>query len=129
MVEHIYPASWMAEHLGCGSRKQCRDNSERFNRMEADMHNLYPALASINQARSNYQFGMIEGEVKEFGECDFERDTSDKIAEPRPIARGIAMMVWSETYSVEDRSAYPNCKSHSLRRLESSRNHHFHLGT
>ncbi len=47
-VEHIYPASWMAEHLGCGSRKQCRQNSERFNYMEADLHNLYPALPSIN---------------------------------------------------------------------------------
>ena len=87
-VEHIYPASWMAEYLDCGSRKQCRRSSERFNHMEADMHNLYPALPSINQARSNYQFGMIEGETREFGECDFERIKSARIAEPRPIARG-----------------------------------------
>ncbi len=87
-VEHIYPASWMSEYLDCGSRKQCRRSSERFNHMEADMHNLYPALPSINQARSNYQFGIIEGEAREFGECDFERDNSARIAEPRPIARG-----------------------------------------
>jgi len=87
-VEHIYPASWMAEHLGCGTRKQCRRGSERFNRMEADMHNLYPSLVSIKQARSNYQFGMIEGEVRKFGECDFERSNSERLAEPRPIARG-----------------------------------------
>ncbi len=87
-VEHIYPASWMAADLGCGSRKQCRHSSERFNHMEADMHNLYPSLVSINQARSNYQFAMIEGEAREFGECDFERDNSARIAEPRPIARG-----------------------------------------
>ncbi len=52
------------------------------------MHNLYPALPSINQARSNYQLGIIEGEVREFGECDFERDNSARIAEPSPIARG-----------------------------------------
>ncbi len=87
-VEHIYPASWMAEHLGCGSRKQCRRSSERFNYMEADLHNLYPSLVSINQARSNYQFGIIEGEAREFGDCDFERNNSARIAEPRPIARG-----------------------------------------
>ncbi len=31
---------------------------------------------------------MIEGEEREFGECDFERDMSDKIAEPRPITHG-----------------------------------------
>ncbi len=87
-VEHIYPASWMAAFLGCGTRKQCQKSSERFNRMEADLHNLYPSRADINRARSNFRFGMIEGEEREFGECDFERDTSDKIAEPRPVTRG-----------------------------------------
>ena len=87
-VEHIYPASWMAAFLGCGTRKQCRKTSERFNRMEADLHNLYPSRADINRARSNYRFAIIEGEEREFGECDFERDRSDKIAEPRPITRG-----------------------------------------
>ncbi len=87
-VEHIYPASWMADFLGCGTRRQCRQNSERFNRMEADLHNLYASRADINRARSNYLFAMIEGEDREFGECDFERDTSSRVAEPRPIARG-----------------------------------------
>ena len=28
--------------------------SERFNRMEADLHNLFPSLAEINGDRSNY---------------------------------------------------------------------------
>ena len=42
-VDHVYPASWMVAFLGCGSRKECRKTSERFNRMEADLHNLVPA--------------------------------------------------------------------------------------
>ncbi len=87
-VEHIYAASWMVPLLGCGTREQCQETSERFNRMEADMHNLYPARADINRARSNYLFAIIEGEDREYGECDFERDTTDRVAEPRPIARG-----------------------------------------
>ena len=89
-VEHVYPASWMKETAGCAgeSRTRCRQVSERFNRMEADLHNLYPALANINQARSNFLFGMIAGEDRDFGTCDFERDTTARIAEPRPIARG-----------------------------------------
>ncbi len=87
-VEHIYPASWMAAFLGCGTRDECRQNSEHFNRMEADLHNLYPSRADINRARSNYRFAMIEGELREFGECDFERNTSSRLAEPRPITRG-----------------------------------------
>lgn len=87
-VEHIYPASWMADHLDCGTRAECQRSSERFNHMEADLHNLYPSQANINRARSNYQFAMIEGEVREFGVCDFERDKVADTAEPRPIARG-----------------------------------------
>ncbi len=87
-VEHIYAASWIAAFLGCGTRDECHQNSERFNRMEADLHNLYPSRADINRARSNYRFAIIEGELREFGECDFERDTSSRLAEPRPITRG-----------------------------------------
>lgn len=87
-MEHIYPASWTASFVRCGAREQCRQNSERFNLMEADLHNLYTCRADINQARSNYRFGMIEGEEREFGQCDFERHTGERIAEPRPITRG-----------------------------------------
>ena len=86
-VEHIYAASWMGAFLGCGSREDCRRTSERFNHMEADMHNLYPARADVNRARSNYLFAIIEGEPGP-EECDFEHNTSSRVAEPRPIARG-----------------------------------------
>ncbi len=86
-VEHIYAASWMVPLLGCGTREQCQETSERFNHMEADMHNLYPARADVNRARSNYLFAIIEGEPGP-EECDFERNTTSRVAEPRPIARG-----------------------------------------
>ncbi len=87
-VEHIYPASWMAAFLGCGSRKECRKTNERFNYMEADLHNLYPARADIYQARSNFRFGTIRGEEREFGDCNFERDKDSHVVEPRPVTRG-----------------------------------------
>jgi deoxyribonuclease I len=88
-VEHVYPASWMANHLQCGSRKACRANSPRFNLMEADLHNLYPTRAGTNGARSNMTFGDVLGEASEFGnKCDFEIDTTNRIAEPPPDARG-----------------------------------------
>ena len=87
-VEHVYPASWMAVFLGCGSRKECRKTSERFNRMEADLHNLFPVRAEIKQARSNFRFAMIKDELREFGECNFERDMDSHVVEPRPVTRG-----------------------------------------
>ena len=85
-VEHVYPAASMAKHLGCGTRAQCQATSEAFNFMEADLHNLYPAVSFINNARSNHPFAEIEGEDHMFDSCDFER--ADKTVEPRPQARG-----------------------------------------
>jgi len=88
-VEHVYAASWMSAHLGCTSRTQCRQTSARFNHMEADLHNLFPARAGTNAARSNYTFGDVPGELREFGTtCDFEVDTDNDVAEPPPNARG-----------------------------------------
>ena len=87
-VEHVYPASWMLVTAGCPTetRKQCREKSPAFNFMEADLHNLYPAVSFINGARSNHPFAEIPGENHMFDSCDFER--VNKLVEPRPEARG-----------------------------------------
>jgi deoxyribonuclease-1 len=34
--------------------------------MESDLYNLAPAVGEINGLRSNYSFGMIPGEMREF---------------------------------------------------------------
>ncbi len=87
-IEHVFPASWMAYDLRCGKRKQCRESSAEFNRIEADLHNLYPSRSDVNKARSNYRFTIIPGEQRVFGQCDFEFDEKHRIAEPSPAARG-----------------------------------------
>ncbi len=80
-IEHVYAASWMVGHLGCTSRAQCQQTNARFNHMEADLHNLFPARAGTNGARSNRTFGEVAGELREFGTtCDFEIDTVNDIA-------------------------------------------------
>lgn len=84
-VEHVFAASWIADAIGCGTRKQCQKKSKRFNLAEADLHNLYPVWSKINSSRSNLEFGVVVDEKHRFG-CDFER--TNKIAEPRKIARG-----------------------------------------
>ena len=40
-VEHVFPMSWVTKPLDCGTRNQCRNNSDVFNKIEADLHNLY----------------------------------------------------------------------------------------
>lgn len=96
-IEHVFPASWMAAHLGCGTRKECQVAEDeaikvRFNHMEADLHNLYPAMTWANSKRSNHSFGLISGEDHYFENCDFEIGARSRdgatIIEPRPEARG-----------------------------------------
>lgn len=102
-VEHVLPMSWVTNALKCGTRTQCRENSKRFNLIEADLHNLFPARTDINDERSSYRFGIIEGEQRRYGKCDFEVDRRGRMAEPRPAARGEiarAMFYMSECYGI-----------------------------
>lgn len=87
-IEYIYPIMNIAAAMNCSSVEECRSSNGQFNRIEADLHNMYPALKYIVEAREDYKYGLINGEFREFFECDFEHDVHDKIVEPRPIARG-----------------------------------------
>ncbi|MFP4032136.1 MAG: endonuclease I family protein [Desulfococcaceae bacterium] len=79
-------------------RENARRKSREYRYMEADMHNLVPAVGLINQRRSNRPYGMIPGEPREFGRCDFE--VTSEAAEPTDsvrgdIARTVRYMVWA----------------------------------
>ncbi|GAI30817.1 unnamed protein product, partial [marine sediment metagenome] len=100
--EHIVPAhafgqsfpEWRNGHPECVNRKgkpfkdrNCtRKMVVKFRYMESDMYNLVPAVGEINGLRSNYSFGMIPGEKREFGNCDMEIE--NRKAEPPPEKRG-----------------------------------------
>ncbi|MBE9398024.1 endonuclease I family protein [Pontibacterium sp. N1Y112] len=88
--EHVMPAWAFGHQLQCwqdGGRKNCRKNPD-FKQMEADMHNLVPAVGEVNGDRSNYRFGMLEGEKRAYGSCDVEIDFKARKAEPAPYLRG-----------------------------------------
>lgn len=94
-VEHAFPANWFATALGCGTRDECQADNERFNHIEADLHNLWPAAAPANGARSNHSFANIPGTESIFSDCQMEKarstfdDTPTKwVIEPRRIAKG-----------------------------------------
>ena len=103
-VEHVFPMGWVMRELKCGDRKTCRRNSIRFNLIEADLHNLYPSKENINKDRSSYAFGIIKGERRQFGKCDFEIDRKKRRVEPREKVRGDiarAVLYMSEKYAIE----------------------------
>ena len=102
-IEHVFPMGWVTKALNCGKRSHCRKVSPRFNQIEADMHNLYPAQAKINKARSSYAYKILPGEPRHFGRCDFEIDEQKRRAEPRPEVRGDiarAMLYMHTTYDL-----------------------------
>ena len=84
--EHIVPAWHFGHQLQCwqnGGRMTCRQTNTKFRQMEADMHNLVPAIGEINGDRSNFKYGMIEGEARLYGKVNMEIAFSNKKAEPR----------------------------------------------
>lgn len=103
--EHIMPAWEFGHQLQCwhsstytngkgvekkiSARKNCIKTEPAFVRMESDMHNLRPAVGELNGDRSNYRYGMVNGEPREYGEnIDFEVDFKQRVAEPAPNVRG-----------------------------------------
>lgn len=101
-IEHVVPASWIGAGRTCWTKKICRDAKGRafkgrkcclaldpaFRSAYQDMHNLWPTIGEVNEVRSNYRFGIIDGERRDFGRCDIEIARKARLAEPRPEIRG-----------------------------------------
>lgn len=113
--EHIVPAHAFGNTRACWREQLCTDNNGNkyggrkccekidpvFNAMESDLHNLFPAIGELNADRSNYHFGLINGEPREYGACDFE--VSGKLVEPKEDIRGDiarAYFYMEKTYGV-----------------------------
>ena len=103
--EHIMPAYNFARHLSCwkeGGRKACK-KAPIFNEMEADMHNLVPAIGEVNADRSNFRYGADIPKVGQYGQCRFEVDFKAKRAYPREDVRGDIARIYfymSDKYNI-----------------------------
>ncbi|WP_290698470.1 endonuclease [Amphritea sp.] len=86
--EHVVPAWAFGHQRQCwqnGGRKACKKDPV-FRSMEADLHNLVPAIGEVNGDRSNYSFSQLEGEPRVYGRCDMEVDFKRRKVEP-PLER------------------------------------------
>lgn len=61
--------------------------SREFRRMQADMHNIFPALGAVNAARGNYSFRPLPDVPPAFGSCAMK--IARRHAEPPDRAKGI----------------------------------------
>lgn len=88
--EHVMPAHNFGKHLQCwkdGGRKACRKD-KTFKMMEADMHNLVPAIGEVNGNRSNYRFGANKPNVGQYGNCEVQVDFKAKRAYVKDSIKG-----------------------------------------
>lgn len=86
-IDHIYPMPRVYQQLQCGSRLRCKqEKPEKYNRIEADMHNMYPASGELVISRMDTVFGEVEADESRYENCDFERRR--RVIEPRDIAKG-----------------------------------------
>ena len=71
--------------------------------MESDMMNLVPAIGEINNDRSNFRFGEKLPKKGQYGKCEFEVDSKNKIAYPKKEIRGDIARIYlymSKTYNI-----------------------------
>jgi deoxyribonuclease I len=133
--EHIVPASSLGDELSCWKdgddacvtrkgktfkgRKCCAKVSEEFKMMEADLHNLTPAVGEVNGDRSNHPHGNIANRDDvdfTYGKCPFvisksfrdEDNGLTRIAEQSPEqgrdVRGDIARIWfymNDAYGVD----------------------------
>ena len=102
--EHVVPAEnfgrtfseWREGHSKCinskgeafKGRKCAQKTNYEFNLMLADMHNLFPAIGSVNMMRSNFNFTQLpENTPNTFGSCAMKID--GKKVEPPAASRGV----------------------------------------
>ena len=103
-IEHVFPMGWVVKSLKCRDRRDCRYNSESFNFIESDLHNLFPSRRDLNMLRASKRFGVIKGAVRAIGSYDFKIDNKNRMIEPAPASQGEiarAMFHMSQAYQLK----------------------------
>lgn len=99
-ASYIYPQGNIRQHLGCGTKRQCLRDSEEYNRIASDLHNVVPADSYFEMKRTNTIFAMLDEQI-EANECGLKRKMH--IIEPPAHIRGdIArvIMYMHQTYDL-----------------------------
>ena len=105
--EHVMPAWFFGHQRMCwqeGGRKQCGRSDSQFKSMEADLHNLVPAIGEVNGDRSNFSLAMVSSNIApQYGQCDMKVDFKSRKAQPTASVRGDIARVYfymADTYGL-----------------------------
>lgn len=96
--EHVVPAWQFGHQRQCwqkGGRKNCTKTDVAFGLMEADLHNLVPAIGEINGDRSNFRFSQWNGKQGAFyGQCQAKVNFKERTFEPPEQSRGAIARIY-----------------------------------
>ncbi|MDX3775259.1 endonuclease [Chromatiaceae bacterium AAb-1] len=95
--EHVMPAHSFGQQRLCwqqGGRANCTANDPVFSRIEADMHNLTPAIGEVNGDRSNFRFGVLPATTPQYGQCNVQVDFKGRVVEPRDQIKGMIARIY-----------------------------------
>ena len=103
--EHLIPAENFGRQFKCWrdgdekcltskgkrykGRKCCTKVNKKYKIMQADMHNLFPAIGELNSDRKNFRFDFEVAQKGQYGECKFEVNFKNKRAKVKEEIRGI----------------------------------------
>jgi deoxyribonuclease-1 len=111
-AEHIFPAALFGNFRPCwrspkdfpqcvkssgktvSGRECCQRVDPLFDAAHNDLVNLVPAVGEVNGKRSDYSWGMVPGEKRQFGTCNIEVDGDIRRAEPPENVMGDIARIW-----------------------------------
>ena len=99
-ASYIYPQGSIRQYLGCGTKRQCLRDSDEYNRIASDLHNVVPADSYFEMKRTNTVFGALDENI-EANDCGIKRQMH--IIEPPAEVRGdIARVIFymHQTYDL-----------------------------
>jgi deoxyribonuclease-1 len=103
--EHLIPAENFGRQFSCWrdgdakcvsskgkkykGRKCCTKVNKQYKLMQADMHNLFPAVGELNADRSNFRFDFEIAKPSKYGACEFDVNFKQRRAKVREEIRGV----------------------------------------
>ena len=103
--EHLIPAENFGRQFPCWrkgntkcvkkngksykGRRCCEKVNKKYRIMQADMHNLYPAVGELNADRKNFRFDFEEANGSQYGECKFDVLFKQKRVKVKKELRGV----------------------------------------
>lgn len=70
-------------------RRCCEKVDKDYRIMQADKHNLFPAVGELNADRSNFRFDFELAKPERYGECKFNVDFKQRRAFVKEEIRGV----------------------------------------